>query len=319
MMDIAAAAFWASVALLLYTYAGFPLLLMLVAAARRRAGVRKGEVTPKVSLIVAAYNEEESVARRLENALSSDYPAPHLEVVLASDGSTDATESIAACYDASGVRLLRLPRRGKIYALEDAARRATGELLVFSDANTLMEKQALRAMASNFADPSVGGVVANTGYRLGAGTESSGRGESLYWRYDQWIKRLESHTGSVVSAHGGLYAIRKELFQMPPDRAVTDDFAISTAVVEQGYRLVFEPEARAWEGTAENASGEFGRRVRLTTRGLRAVWMRRKLFNPLRYGFYSVSLLTHKVLRRVLPLGLIALLVASVPLSAASA
>jgi len=305
-------AFWGSLALVAYTYAGFPLLLLALSRLGLRRPVEKTPDTPKLSLVIAAYNEEATLERRLENALGGDYPPDRLEVLLASDGSTDATEAIAAGFESRGVQLLRLPRRGKVHALDDAARRATGDVLVFSDANTFLEPGALRALAENLADPGVGGVVGNTGYRIREDAESSGRGESLYWRYDQWLKELESRTGSVVSAHGGLYAVRRELYRRPPDPAVTDDFAISTAVVVQGYRLVFEPAARGWEETAPQAGGEFRRRVRLMTRGLRGVALRRGLLNPFEYGLYALVLLSHKVLRRLIPATLPALLLASV-------
>jgi cellulose synthase/poly-beta-1,6-N-acetylglucosamine synthase-like glycosyltransferase len=194
-------------------------------------------------------------------------------------------------------------------------RQAGGDVLVFSDANTMVEPGAIRALACNFADPSVGGVVGCTGYQLESGTESSSRGEDMYWRYDTWLKELESRTGSVVSAHGGLYAIRSELYREPQDTAVTDDFIISTAVVEQGRRLVFERSARAWEVAVPTSEREFGRRVRLMTRGLRGVALRRRLLNPFNYGFYALILLTHKVLRRLTPVALLLLFVASVMLS----
>ena len=306
--------FWLSVAMLVYVYFGFPLLVMIAGKARNRS-VRKGSVTPTMSLIIAAYNEEESIAERLDNALAGDYPADLLEIIVASDGSTDATEAIVTRYAPQGVVLLRLPRRGKIPALDEAVRRATGDVLVFSDANTVVEPGALRALASNFADPEVGGVAGHTGYRLQRGTESSGRGESLYWRYDTWLKEMESRTGSVISAHGGLYVIRRQLYRSPPEASVTDDFIISTAVVEQGKRLVFEPGARAWEVAVPATDREFGRRVRLMTRGWRAVAQRRRLLNPLHYGFYSVVLFSHKVLRRLTPVVLLVLLATSAVLS----
>jgi len=311
-MGLAWIVFWGSLALVAYTYAGFPLLLLALSRLGLRRPVEKTPHTPKLSLVIAAYNEEASLERRLENALAGDYPADRLEVLLASDGSTDATELIAAGFEARGVRLLRLPRRGKVHALDEAARQARGDVLVFSDANTFLEPGALRALAANLADPAVGGVVGNTGYRIRADAESSGRGESLYWRYDQWLKALESRTGSVVSAHGGLYAVRRELYRKPPDPAVTDDFSISTAVIVQGYRLVFEPEARGWEETAPQAGGEFRRRVRLMTRGLRGVALRRELLNPFEHGLYALVLFSHKVLRRLIPATLPALLLASV-------
>jgi cellulose synthase/poly-beta-1,6-N-acetylglucosamine synthase-like glycosyltransferase len=310
-------AFWLSLVALLYAYAGFPLLVAAVGALRGRE-VRKGAATPRMTMIIAAYNEEDAIAERLDNALASDYPSHALEIIVASDGSSDATNEIVARYEARGVRLLRLPRLGKIAALEQAVGQATGEILIFSDANTVMDRAAVRALASNFADPEVGGVAGHTTYRLEDGSESSSRGESLYWRYDTWLKSMESRTGSVVSAHGGLYAIRRKLYHVPPDRAVTDDFIISTAVIEQGLRLVFEPDALAYEIAVPTARPEFRRRVRLMTRGWRAVAIRRRLLNPFRYGFYGIVLFSHKVLRRLVPVCLIVLFVASLYLAPTS-
>jgi cellulose synthase/poly-beta-1,6-N-acetylglucosamine synthase-like glycosyltransferase len=307
----------ASMALLAYIYFGFPLLLAVAGMVLNRRH-RQGARLPSVSLIIAAYNEEACIAARLENALISDYPPELLEIIVASDGSTDGTVKIArACRD-ERVRVLALPRRGKIFALTDAVLEANGEILVFSDANTMVETGALRALVRNFADPEVGGVVGNTGYRIDAGSESSSRGESLYWRYDTRLKELESRSGSVVSAHGGMYAIRRELYQAPAEPAVTDDFIISTGVIAAGFRLVFEPAARAWEIAVPSAQREFQRRVRLMTRGLRAVACRRQLLNPLQYGFYSVVLLSHKVLRRLALIPLLLVFVSSLVLSGTS-
>lgn len=315
METVALWTFWLSVGYLAYVYAGFPLLVALVGAWRRR-NVRKAPITPPLTVVIAAYDEEAVVAERLENLLAADYPPDRLQIIVASDGSTDRTEEIVSGYAARGVQLLALPRRGKIHALDEAVRHATGDIVVFSDANTMCDPRALRALASNFADPDVGGVAGHTGYRLAAGTESSGRGESLYWDYDTKLKLLESYTGSVVSAHGGLYAIRRELYRRSPDAAVTDDFAISTAVVDQGFRLVFEPEARATEYAVSEAQREFRRRVRLMTRGLRGVIVRRRLLNPFCSGFYAVVLFSHKVARRIAPLALVTLAASSIGLAA---
>jgi cellulose synthase/poly-beta-1,6-N-acetylglucosamine synthase-like glycosyltransferase len=307
--------FWLAAGALVYVYAGFPALVGAVGWARRRT-VHKKPITPSVSLIIAAYNEEESIGRRLENALALDYPQEALEIIVASDGSTDQTEEIVERFVNSRVRLLRLPRRGKIPALNAAVAQAQGEILVFSDANSMCEPQALRKLAQNFADAQVGGAVGNTGYYISPQSESSSRGEGLYWSYDTWLKQLESFSGSVVSAHGGLYAIRRELYKPVPDPAVTDDFAISTGVIEQGRRLVFEREAQSYEGAVPKAAREFQRRTRLMTRGLRGLLLRRRLLNPFRYGFYSVVLFSHKVLRRLLPIALLTLLASSLALSA---
>lgn len=305
--------FWLAIAWLVYAYVGFPVLVVAVGALRRRR-VRARAITPPVSMLIPAYNEADVIAEKLANTLALDYPAERLQVIVASDGSSDETAAIAANH--RGVDVLALPRQGKVRTLNRAVEHARGDILVFTDANTLCEPGALRALAANFADPDVGGVAGHTSYRVERGAESSGEGERLYWSYDTLLKQLESQTGSIVSAHGGLYAIRRALWTPIADAGVTDDFAISTEVVARGYRLVFEPAARAIECTVKQARHEFGRRVRLMTRGLRGVLLRRDLLNPFRFGFYAVTLFSHKVARRLVPVALAALLLTSLALSA---
>lgn len=306
--------FWTAIALVVYAHAGFPALVVAAGSIMRR-GVRKAPITPSVTLIVAAYNEEDDIAARIENALELHYPRDQFEIVIASDGSTDATAEITRRYADRGVRLLDLPRRGKIHALNAAVREARGDILAFSDANSMWEPTSLRAMAENFADPRVGGVAGDTRYHVKAGSESTSKGENLFLRYDTWLKELESETGSVVSAQGGMYAIRRELYPFSEETAGTDDFLISTAVIEAGHRLVFEPGACSFEDAVPQASREFRRRVRLMTRGWRSLSLRRRLLNPFRHGFYSVVLFSHKALRRLVPVLLICMLLANTVLA----
>ncbi len=310
MPDAAALLFWFMLALLVYVYVGFTALVVLVAQIRRRQ-VRKQDLTPRLSLIIPVWNEERTIAERLDNALALDYPKDALEIIVPSDGSSDCTEEIVRRYASHGVRLLALPRRGKIHAIKDAVAAATGELLVFSDANSMYERNALRMLARNFADAEVGGVCGNQIYVKAKKADTTSQGETLYWSFDKWLKQSESLTGNIVSAHGAIYAIRRALYQHPASAAVTDDFAISTAVIEQGYRLVFESEAIAYEEPVAAANREFGRKVRIMNRGLRGVLLRKRLLNPFRYGFYSVVLFSHKVLRRMVPFFLLMLLAAS--------
>ncbi|MGH2569603.1 MAG: glycosyltransferase family 2 protein [bacterium] len=309
-----AALFWATALLLAWVYAGFGLFAGLWGAVRRRR-VAVADVTPPVSLIIAAYNETRGIRDKLENSLALDYPRELLEILVGSDGSDDGTDAIVAEYAARGVKLRSFPRRGKIHVLHDLVAEARGEILLFSDANTLWESSAVRMLVRNFADRNVGGVCGNQKYRTEGGADSSGKGESLYWRYDKWLKAMQSATGSIVSADGAIYAIRRELYKKPPSAAVTDDFAISTAVVEAGKRLVFEAEAIGWEYPTGRAGDEFGRRVRLMNRGLNGVWLRRRLLDPSRYGFYALLLFSHKVLRRLAPVFLIVLLVTGLVLA----
>ncbi len=309
MNGVAAWAFWISLATLAYVYAGFSLLVIFMAHRHRRQ-VRKAPCTPTLSLIIPAWNEERTIAQRLNNALALDYPREFLEIIVASDGSNDGTEAVVEKY-APEVRLLRLPRRGKISALKAAVARATGEILVFSDANSMYQAQALRKLCRNFADPEVGGVCGNQIYRKNSSADTASAGEHLYWSFDKWLKQKESLTGSIVSAHGAIYAIRRELYRPPAGAAVTDDFVISTEVIARGYRLVFEHEAVAYEEPVPAAGREFKRKVRIMNRGWRAVMLQKRLLNPWRYGFYALELFSHKILRRLVPCFLLILLVAS--------
>ncbi|MGE0160391.1 MAG: glycosyltransferase family 2 protein [Gemmatimonadales bacterium] len=315
------ALFWCLVAIIAYTYAGYPLVVLAAGTVLRRrvrrdrSGRSEGKDRPTVSVIVAAYDEADGIEERIRNLLASDYPSDRLEVVIASDGSTDRTVELASAVDPTHVRVLDLPRRGKAAALATGAEEARGDILVFTDANTVFRADALAALVSNFADPDVGGVAGHTTYLVDEGTGSAGRGEGLYWRYDTWLKQLETWTGSVVSAHGGMHAIRRELFRPIEDPAVTDDFAISTSVVAQGRRLVFEPSAIGYERPMATTGSEFQRRVRLMTRGLRGILLRRELLDPFRSGFYAVAFVSRKVLRRLLPLTFLPLLVTSVMLA----
>lgn len=288
--------FWLSSALMAWTYVLFP-LVVLVRGRLARHPVRTAPVTPRVSLIVAAHNEAASIGAKIENLLALDYPGECLEVIVASDGSTDGTDDIVG-RSSGPVRLLSLPRVGKAAAMNAAVEVATGEVLVFSDANSMYEHDALQALVAPFADPTVGGVAGDQRYRRGGGDGTS-EGERRYWAIERQLKLAESASGNVISATGAIYAVRRSLFE-PVPVGVTDDFATSTLVIARGHRLVFAPGAIAWEPVAPSSATEFGRKVRVMTRGLRAVILRRELLDPRRHGFYAVQLASHKLLRRLM-------------------
>ena len=305
------AVFWSALGLLAYTYVGFPLLVLVRGRLVRRPYFA-AEITPSVSVIVAAHNEGASIGAKIDNLLGLEYPPELLEVVIASDGSDDETNDIVAGYRgadrSSALRLLALPRCGKAAALTRATEEARGEILVFSDANSMYAPDAIRSIVRPFADPAIGGVAGDQRYLSGGASEGIGAGERGYWSFDRLLKAAESSSGNVISATGAIYAIRRALFAgVRPD--VTDDFYVSTGVIEQCRRLVFEPRAVAYEPVAASAGREFARKVRVMTRGLRGVLARRRLLNPFRHGFYALQLLSHKLLRRlmVFPLVLLAL------------
>ncbi|HUF76930.1 MAG TPA: glycosyltransferase family 2 protein [Longimicrobiales bacterium] len=309
-----AVVFWAVVATVVYAYVGYPVLTAVTGALLRR-DVRRKPTFPTMTVVIAAYDEAEGIEAKIRNVLASTDPPSRLDIVIASDGSTDDTVERARAVGSPRVKVLELPRRGKASALAEAVRHARGDLLTFTDANTELQRGALAMLAFNFADRDVGGVAGNSTYRVGDDAESTDRGEDLYWRYDSWLKAMETRTGSTVSAHGGLYTVRRELFRPVEDAAVTDDYAISTAVVEQGKRLVFEERALAYEKPMGDGGAEFRRRVRLMTRGVRSVLLRRALLDPFRYGYYSVAFASRKLLRRLLPLSFPLLLVSSLALA----
>lgn len=311
-MSLTFVAFAASFAGCVYLYFGYPALLLVVSRLAPRP-VRRGPARPTVTVLIPAYNEEEHIAAKLANSLTLDYPADRLEVVVVSDGSTDRTEEIVKRSNDARVRLLPLPRLGKAAALNEAAREARGEILVLTDANALLASDCLLQLVEPFSDPEVGGVCGNKKYRAGTGADATELGENLYWRYDKWQKKLESRIGSIFAADGTLYALRKKLYIPIADPAQADDIAISTRVVLQGYRLLYEPRAVAWEEPPVEGREEFRRKVRVTNHSVRAlVGLGRALWTS---GFYSLELLSHKLLRHLAPFFLLPLLVSNLILA----
>lgn len=290
--------FWGSVFALFFTYVLFPLVVLLRALVRPRPHAT-ADVRPHLTMIIAARNEAASIGAKIDNILSLEYPPDRLEVVIASDGSEDGTNAIVQQYADRGVRLLALSRLGKASALNAAVESSNGEILVFSDANSLYAHDALAALVRPFADPNVGGVAGDQRYLADGARDGIAAGEQRYWNMDRLLKTAESRAGNVISATGAIYAVRRPLFSPVPD-GVTDDFFTSTGVIAQGYRLVFAPDAVAFEPVAGTAELEFARKVRVITRGLRGVQLRRELLDPHRHGFYAVQLFGHKVLRRLM-------------------
>lgn len=306
--------FGLSAAAVVYLYLGYPLLLLVLARLRSRQ-VAAGMIRPPVTFVVPAHDEEAVIGEKIDDCLAQDYPAERVEVLVVSDGSTDRTEAITRerVLRDPRVRLLALPRSGKAGALAAGARAASGEILVLTDANALLAPGSLVRLVEPFADPEVGGVCGRKVYRAGRGADATELGENLYWRWDQWQKGLESRIGSVFAADGTLYAVRRSLFVPLADPAQADDIAISARVVLQGRRLLFEPGAVAWEEPPAEGRDELRRKVRVTNHSVRALlYLGRRLWTS---GFYSVELLSHKLLRHLAPFPLLALLLSSLALA----
>jgi cellulose synthase/poly-beta-1,6-N-acetylglucosamine synthase-like glycosyltransferase len=299
--------FWLSAALLAYTYALYPLLVYVRARLMPRSP-RQLDIASEVSLVIVAHNEATGIREKLQNVHALDYPPERLQVIVASDGSDDGTNEIVAEFPE--VTLLALPRTGKIPALNAAAAIATGEILMFSDANSMWAPDAVRNLVRWFIDPSVGGVAGKQSYvkvRVGSSTSA---GERAYWGFEQWLKVQESKAGNVTSATGAIYAIRRCLFR-PVPCGVTDDAAVSYTVIASGARMLYDDAAVAYERVAPSQAAEFNRKLRVCLRGLHALKSFPQLFNPRRFGFYSVQLVSHKLLRRLTIWPLLGLLISS--------
>ncbi|HVY05089.1 MAG TPA: glycosyltransferase family 2 protein [Burkholderiales bacterium] len=291
-------AFWICLGSVIYIYAGYPVCVFIITIIWRRK-VHKAQIAPGIAVVISAFNEEREIAHTIENKLAQDYPADRLEIIVISDGSTDRTDEIVqglAARNPGRVTLHRQePRQGKTQALNLAMSRVSADIVVFSDANSIYAPSAISMLARNFADPSVGYVTGNMVYTNPADS-AIGEGSGSYMSYENVLRSLETRLGSVVGVDGGVDAIRRENY-VPMRADQLPDFVLPLSVVEQGKRVVYEPDARVYEAALSNATEEFRMRVRVSLRALWALHDKRGLLNPFRYPMFSWQLLSHKVLR----------------------
>lgn len=311
------AIFFLALLLVIYTYSGYPLVIFALSRWFPRP-VQQSESLPRLSLIIAAHNEERDIAAKLEHTLALDYPAERLEVIVASDCSTDRTDEIANSFAGRGVKLYRQAEHlGKTVAQHNAVKIATGEFLVFTDATTRYTPDALRKLVRNFADPTVGCVAGQLIYvestpnnTLDSVPTSVGRGCRSYWDYEKFLKSCESRVGSLIGVSGCLYAVRRSSFaQLRPE--LIDDFVVATEIHLRGLRTVYEPEAIATEGTNRRSRDEFCMRVRVIEQTLTALHQYREVLKPWRHGLFACQMLSHKVLRYAVPMLLLVVLISN--------
>lgn len=298
--------FWALVGIISYIYLGYGLLVIFLAALRPQRRVLPTVQPLSATLLIAAHNEAPNISRKLENALSLDLGPHTLKVLVVSDGSQDDTVLEARKFTDRGVRTIEIRDHvGKANAMNRALTEISSDIVVFSDADSVIDGRALVNLLRHFSNLEVGGVCGCI--ELPARKRGwLGQGEAMYWRYDHALRAAESGLSGAVSAQGTLYAVRRELLHsLVP--AVADDSMNSFRVVAQGKRLVFEPEATVEISVTSSSKLEFGRRVRMTERGWRGLMLMSQLLNPWRYGFFSVQLFSHKVLRRLGPFFLLLL------------
>ncbi len=292
--------FWFSVAALFYVYVGYPILVYLVGLAFPKK-IQRAAFEPQVTILITAYNEEKAIRAKLENTLEIDYERGKLEILVASDGSTDKTDSIVKEFAAQGVRLFRQEgRKGKTYTQNKAVEQATGEIILFSDATTAYQTDVLREILPNFADQTIACAAGKLIY-VDTSASNVGKGAKSYWNYETFLKEAESRACSLIGASGCLYAVRKSAYR-PMYPEACSDFLICTIVYEQGLRSIYEPKAICTEETNRQTDKEMKMRVRVISQTFTDLWRNRKMLNPRRSGFYAIELISHKVLRYGVPL-----------------
>jgi cellulose synthase/poly-beta-1,6-N-acetylglucosamine synthase-like glycosyltransferase len=286
--------------LLLYVYVLYPALATALAVRFGRP-VRCGDALPSVTIIVTAYNEEKSIRAKLDNLAGLNYPAELVNILVASDGSSDSTEKIAASYDPRRVSVLRVPgRQGKTACQNASAAVAGGEILIFTDATTRLQACALRRLVEKFADPNVGCVGGRLEYVTDI-NNLTGCGGEAYWSYEMRLRAAESSLGSLIGVSGCLYAVRRSAYR-PIDPDLISDFVIAMKMQEQGVRTVLAFDAVCFEATLDRGSHELSMRVRVAVRSLNALIRERQFLNPAKYGRFAWQLWSHKLLRYAAPL-----------------
>ncbi len=308
--------FLCGIIVLFYVYFGYPILLLLLNRIFYSKSLKDhGDICtkkPSVSILVAAYNEEKVIKKKIENCLRLDYPPDLLSIWIASDGSTDKTNEIVNAYSEKDARihLMEFSRTGKSGILNKAITSIKSDIVVFSDANTEYAIDALKKLIMPFSNKDVGCVCGRLIYR-NPGEVISGKGESFYWRYETALKRIESRLGYVAGANGAIYAIRRGLFEPLPPKTINDDFMISMQIVKRGYKCIYEEEAIAYENVAPTMKSEFKRHVRDSAGHYMALYHLLGLLNPL-LGIRAFIFWSHRVLRWLAPFLLILVFIANI-------
>ncbi|HVY73337.1 MAG TPA: glycosyltransferase family 2 protein [Puia sp.] len=293
--------FWFSLFVLFYIYIGYGLMLLTMLWIRglfkRKEKPDVISIEPEVSLIIAAYNEETFIEKKILNSLDMDYPAGKLRILVITDGSTDRTPEIISRFPE--VRLLHLPQRqGKVAAVNRAMAMVDTRYVIFTDANSLLNRDCIRKIVDHYKNPKTGGVAGEKKILSGSPAQQpAGTGESLYWKYESWLKKLDSGFYTVVGAAGELFSLRAELFKPLPADTIIEDFVQSLQICKAGYVIDYEPDAYASEWGSASIKEEQKRKIRIAAGAFQAMGRLRSLFNPFRYPVLSFQLLSHRISR----------------------
>ncbi|QXV64688.1 glycosyltransferase family 2 protein [Mucilaginibacter sp. 21P] len=296
------AVLWISLFIVAYTFVGYGFLLYFIIKAKRAAKgkpilpVVADDELPTCTLVVAAYNESHFIAEKIRNSLELQYPTGKLKYVFVTDGSSDNTPEIIAQFPE--ITLLHRPERaGKIAAVHRAMEYVDTETVVFTDANTFLNPEAIVRICRHYSDRSVGAVAGEKRVHVDTNADASAAGEGFYWKYESTLKKWDSELYSVVGAAGELFSVRRDLYQDVPADTVLDDFMISMLIAEQGYRIIYEPDAYAVETASENVAEELKRKIRIAAGGIQSILRLKSLLFSFKYPILSFQYVSHRVLR----------------------
>ena len=298
MTSLALTLFWIGVTIIVYTYLGYGLVIYLLSKFKNHSKslFQEDANLPEVTILIAAYNEEQVIEDKIKNTLALDYPQDRLTVFIVTDGSTDNTPQIVKKFHA--VKLFHEPqRKGKIHAVNRVMKWVSTPIVIFSDANTTLNREGVRNIVRHYQDETVGGVAGEKRIFKKSEDNASGSGEGLYWKYESFLKKKDSDVYSVVGAAGELFSIRTALYQEPEDNIIIEDFYLSLRIVARGYRFVYEPDAYAMETASASVEEEWKRKVRICAGGFQAMGKLKELLNPFTYGILSFQYISHRVLR----------------------
>ncbi len=292
--------FWIFTGIILYTYMGYTVILFTISIFKRKGSKNNHHVTdsefPEVSLLIAAYNEKDFIATKMDNISCLDYPANKLKIIWVTDGSDDGTPELLKTYPEIEVYHQEL-KEGKSQAINRVMKFVKTPIVIFSDANTMLNEGSIRHMAEFFKDPATACVSGEKRITTGRTGNAVSAGEGAYWKYESYIKKLESIVNSTISGAGELLGLRTELFENIDENVINDDFSISLSVIKKGFKVKYSSLSFAIEKASLNIREEFKRKVRIATGGIQSLVMNREVLNPLKYGFYSFQFISHKVLR----------------------
>lgn len=301
--------FWLNILIVAYTYLGYGLILLILNLLFFKKNQSTKTENPEVSILIAAYNEEDWIVEKINNTLSLDYPAELLKVIVITDGSTDGTfQKAKSCSVPAGIsfEVYHQPeRKGKLAAIERIMPLVKTPVTIFTDANTTLNRQAIRQLVCHYNNPKIGAVAGEKRVSSANKDEASSAGEGIYWKYESLLKRWDANLYSAVGAAGELFSIRTALYESIPADTLIEDFYLTMTVLRKGYRIAYAADAYASEGASASVGEELKRKIRIAAGGIQASWRLRDLLNPFRYGVFSWQFLSHKVLRWTLaPLAL---------------